>query len=145
MEAGKIKLEFIPFDLRKLVEPIVAAHQVAAKKKNLELRTKFEGYQEGILVGDPTRIRCACAYPLLHPPFVDNCRDCLCSQILYNALSNALKFTHKGWIEIIVTSSVRPLTLELVENPNELNVQIDVTLCVSDTGMFRLDTNRACF
>ncbi len=78
VEAGKIDLEQIDFDLRKLFEDTVASMAQRAAEKKLEL-VLDESQMERVWVrGDPGRIR----------------------QILNNLLGNAIKFTSEG--EIVV-------------------------------------------
>ncbi len=82
IEAGKMALEQIPFDGRKLVEDCVRVHQAKAAAKGIDLNWQADSALPLRLVGDPLRIR----------------------QILDNLLSNAVKFTATGG----VTASVRP-------------------------------------
>jgi signal transduction histidine kinase/CheY-like chemotaxis protein len=77
IEAGKLSLETIEFDLADLVQGAYQAFTVLANKKGLSFRLDIAG-AEGTYRGDPTRIR----------------------QILYNLISNALKFTHEGEIAV---------------------------------------------
>ena len=83
LEAGRMELENIPFDLPALVESVVSILTPRAKEKGVELHAtlRLEGgrwYQ-----GDPTRLR----------------------QILANLTSNALKFTDKGVVAIDILAS----------------------------------------
>jgi signal transduction histidine kinase/ActR/RegA family two-component response regulator len=78
IEAGKMRLELMPFDLRAVVAQCVKTHLGKAREKDIELRF-IAGTDEAVTVsGDPLRIR----------------------QIVNNLLSNALKFTHRGWVEV---------------------------------------------
>lgn len=77
IEAGKIELESIPFDMSEVLGGAYSAFTALANKKGLSLRLDIEAIQ-GRYIGDPTRIR----------------------QIVYNLLSNALKFTEAGSVEI---------------------------------------------
>jgi two-component system sensor histidine kinase/response regulator len=74
MEAGKMEIESIDFDLRLVVED--AAHLVAARaaEKNLELAVMVDPETSVMVRGDPGRIR----------------------QVLVNMLGNAIKFTEAG-------------------------------------------------
>jgi signal transduction histidine kinase/CheY-like chemotaxis protein len=82
IEAGKLDLEATPFNLVKVVGDVQAAFSAVAQSKNLELDLRLEGVRPSELrLGDPTRVR----------------------QIVSNLVSNALKFTHDGGVEIILS------------------------------------------
>lgn len=111
IDEGKLQLEQLYFDLHELVTRVANSFQKEAGSRGLVLRTEFvnaPGPHE--VLGDPTRIR----------------------QILINLVSNALKFTEAGHIN--VRCEWRLLTDETLE----------VILSVIDTGVGipeeRLDT-----
>jgi CheY-like chemotaxis protein len=79
MEAGKMEIETIDFDLRSAVEETVGLLAARAFGKGLELVSLVEYGVPIALKGDPGRIR----------------------QVLVNLLSNAVKFTEEG--EVILT------------------------------------------
>ncbi len=81
IESGKLTFEKEAFDLRKLLHEVEAAIRVQADKKNLELSLELNGVKDIPLLGDPFRLR----------------------QILYNLLGNAVKFTLRGTVKLIVT------------------------------------------
>jgi signal transduction histidine kinase/DNA-binding response OmpR family regulator len=80
IEAGRMLLEQIPFDLREVAADCVKSMAPKARQKGIELRIQLATSLPPKLVGDPLRIR----------------------QILMNLLSNAVKFTDKGWVEVRV-------------------------------------------
>jgi len=82
IEAGKIELEDIDFDLRVTIETLNDLVAVKAHEKDLEYATMIHSNVPLALVGDPGRLR----------------------QILINLVGNATKFTQKG--EIIVNVSM---------------------------------------
>jgi PAS domain S-box-containing protein len=88
IEAGKLDLEEIAFDLGDLVHGAQAAFTSLANKKGLSFALDV-GQAEGVYLGDPTRVR----------------------QILYNLISNALKFTATG--EVRVSAAYREGALRL--------------------------------
>ncbi len=78
IEAGKLELETVPFELPELVDQLAASLAVRAHEKGLELIVDVEPEIPALLLGDPSRLR----------------------QILTNLISNAIKFTHHG--EVVV-------------------------------------------
>ncbi len=78
IEAGKIELEHIDFDLYSLLRSVMCLFQMQAEKKEILLKADYSENLPGYLKGDPTRLR----------------------QILVNLVGNALKFTEKGSIEL---------------------------------------------
>lgn len=80
IEARRIELEKIPFNLRDTVEHAVSSLAGQAERKGLELVCRIAPELPDRYRGDPGRLR----------------------QILLNLLSNAIKFTDRGEIEISV-------------------------------------------
>ena len=100
MEAGKLKLESIAFDIRELVENISETISHRALAKGLEFFAYISPAIKTLVVGDPVRFR----------------------QIIMNLAVNALKFTPKGEVSIMVEAEH--------DWPNDLELRIEVT----DTG-----------
>ena len=73
IEAGKMSLESIEFDIREVLSGAYAAFTAIANKSGISFILDIEP-AAGIYLGDPTRVR----------------------QVAYNFLSNALKFTKEG-------------------------------------------------
>ncbi len=80
IESGKLEIEEIPFDLRYIVESVGALVAPGAHAKGLELTCFVKPESSVRLRGDPERLR----------------------QVLVNLVSNAVKFTEKGNIDIRV-------------------------------------------
>ena len=80
MEAGKIELEAIDFDLHSLLDDFAAALSVRALEKGLEFFCSTEPAVPVLLRGDPGRLR----------------------QILNNLAANAIKFSEQGEVEVLV-------------------------------------------
>ncbi len=74
VEAGKLELEEIDFDLRETVEEVVGLLAENAHRKKLELLYEIPPAMQSAVCGDPNRFR----------------------QILTNLIGNALKFTEHG-------------------------------------------------
>ncbi|MCA9411047.1 MAG: response regulator [Candidatus Omnitrophica bacterium] len=80
IEAGKLEMESIPFDLRQVVEESVELVCELAISKNLDIGYRMDPSIPSRLIGDPTRIR----------------------QVLLNYLNNAVKFSSEGTIFVEV-------------------------------------------
>jgi len=80
IEAGRMTLEKIPFDLRILLEDCVKSQQPKAAENRVELRFEVSADIPEQVVGDPLRIR----------------------QILWNLIGNAVKFTEDGTVTVSV-------------------------------------------
>lgn len=74
IEAGKIELENIDFNLRNTAEEVFVVLDFAAKEKRVNLRLNYPKKIPVMVVGDQGRVR----------------------QILFNLISNAVKFTKSG-------------------------------------------------
>ena len=81
MEAGKMTLEVIDFDLRTTVDEVVDLLAERATSKGVTLSCLFHADVSAALRGDPGRLR----------------------QILLNLLGNAIKFTAQGEVTLSVT------------------------------------------
>lgn len=82
MEADKLILENVAFDLRSLLEDVAQSIAIQAHSKGLELIGWMDPDQPAWFLGDPGRIR----------------------QILVNLVGNAIKFTEKG--EVVLRASI---------------------------------------
>jgi signal transduction histidine kinase/DNA-binding NarL/FixJ family response regulator len=82
IEAGKMVLERIPYDIRALAQDCVRSMVPRCRQKGIEISARVDPGVPPRLLGDPLRIR----------------------QILTNLLSNAVKFTEKGSVELRVAA-----------------------------------------
>ncbi len=80
MEAKKMKLDNIIFDLRQLSDEVVKTHSFKAKEKNIELKYLFDKSIPNFIIGDSQKLR----------------------QVFNNFLTNAIKFTDRGFVEFTV-------------------------------------------
>jgi signal transduction histidine kinase/AmiR/NasT family two-component response regulator len=80
IEAGKLELETLAFDIRDLVDEVVGLWTQAAEAKDVRLVRTVDPLAPTWVSGDPTRLR----------------------QILTNLISNALKFTASGEVSVRV-------------------------------------------
>jgi two-component system sensor histidine kinase/response regulator len=79
IEAGKMTLEKIPFDLRALLADCIKAHQPKANENSVSLRAEVSPAVPQLITGDPLRVR----------------------QIVANLVSNAVKFTEHGEVRVL--------------------------------------------
>lgn len=96
MEAGKLSIENINFNIRELIEDVIKTHTKKVEEKGLDFKYSFSSSIPKILVGDPQRIR----------------------QVLNNLISNAIKFTQDGGISVDVK--------KLFAKDNEVTIQFSV-------------------
>jgi signal transduction histidine kinase/CheY-like chemotaxis protein len=82
IEAGKVEIECIDFDLRECVEDVMQIFADSAHKKGIELACLVPDDVSRAFQGDPGRLR----------------------QILTNIIGNAVKFTERGEVFVRVTA-----------------------------------------
>ncbi|MEO8657946.1 MAG: response regulator [Bryobacteraceae bacterium] len=97
VEAGKLDLEHIEFNLRHCIESACQSVRVPVAEKQLQLVCHFAPTVPELVVGDSTRFR----------------------QIVINLVANAVKFTKRGEVVLRVES--------LHEDANETVLQISVS------------------
>jgi CheY-like chemotaxis protein len=81
IEADKLELEEVEFDIRDMLEKVVRLLSVKTLHRNIEMIAFLSPDIPNKLTGDPTRTR----------------------QVLINLLGNALKFTKEGYISLSIT------------------------------------------
>jgi len=79
IESGKLRLEKIAFNLNDLVPSLLSTFTYQAREKRIALDYKIDKKLNKILLGDPVRL----------------------NQVLINLVSNAVKFTHNGSIQVV--------------------------------------------
>ncbi|WP_345953131.1 ATP-binding protein [Mucilaginibacter sp. PAMB04168] len=81
IESGKVVFENIRFNLMELMHNICGGQIIKANEKGLIFKLKIDdALRNRIVIGDPTRI----------------------TQIIFNLVSNAIKFTRQGFVEVKV-------------------------------------------
>ena len=82
IESGKIAFENIKFNLNELMYNICGAQIIKAEEKGLDFQLSIDNFiRYHYIIGDPTRL----------------------SQIIFNLISNAIKFTARGKITVLVS------------------------------------------
>ncbi|MGM0450816.1 MAG: ATP-binding protein [Pseudomonadota bacterium] len=80
VEAGKMRLEYGPLDLGRLLEDVRHIFEIRAREKGLDLVFEMEEDMPPVMVLDETRLR----------------------QVLFNLVGNAIKFTDHGEVRVRV-------------------------------------------
>ena len=92
LEAGRVELERIDFDLVDTVEAAVGLLAPRAREKGLDLATFIDPAARFVCHGDPTRLR----------------------QVMLNLVGNAIKFTERGGVTVEVMPRRQPGGHELM-------------------------------
>ena len=93
LEAGKITIEKIPFNPKKLIEDVVAVSLPQPLKSDVKIITEIPQEADQIFLSDPFRIK----------------------QILANLITNAYKFTQEGSITITAQVIAKSLKFEVID------------------------------
>jgi PAS domain S-box-containing protein len=90
VEAGKMELESVSFDLARVLNGVQATYSASATERGVELGLEVAD-DVGVFLGDPTRVR----------------------QIVANLVSNSVKFTGEGRVGIAARHDGEGLLLEV--------------------------------
>jgi PAS domain S-box-containing protein len=101
METGNVELEKVRVDIRELVQSVSSSLQYKAAEKNIYLSKTVEDTVPQFIMGDRTRL----------------------SQILLNLVSNAVKFTDTGGVNI---------DLKIIQ---ESDKDVRIRFSITDTGI----------
>ena len=94
LEQGRVEINWMPFDIQKLIDRVVIAHQQLADKKDIRLIKKFP------------RVLC----------MVNGDSD-LIEQVIINLLSNAIKYSPTGSkIGIEVNEKENDIEISIIDN-----------------------------
>ena len=117
IEAGKLELEEIDFNLRTLIEAVIATLAFRAYDKGLELLYSIADNVPLFLKGDPVRLR----------------------QIIVNLIGNAIKFTEIGEIvvQVELDDSIQQASVNNITADGKIinNKFSNLHFSVSDTGI----------
>lgn len=87
MEAGKLTIDNIPFDMHELLESTVSVVNIRAEEKGVNIKLNYDKSAPDNFYGDSLRI----------------------GQVLKNLLSNAVKFTQSGSVEVSFKKNTKNL------------------------------------
>ncbi|MDR2745751.1 MAG: response regulator [Desulfovibrio sp.] len=108
VEAGKMTLERIPFDVRRLFGDIAACFQERSSNSGIAFRVDLDPSIPSALLGDPLRLH----------------------QIFINLVDNAFKFTEKGVVSIRAAVSARNgrnVTLDFAVEDTGIGMSLEQT------------------
>ena len=101
IEAGKINFETVPMDVNSIASHIIGGLQNKAIEKQIKLIVETDSRLTNKVSGDPTRL----------------------SQVIYNLVHNAIKFTAKG--SVLLSVHVKAIT----------DTEVTIDFRVTDTGI----------
>ena len=101
IESGKMQFEKVDFDLRDIVKSVINSFSFSCKEKGIALTYFIDESIPNVLIGDQVKL----------------------SQILYNLIGNAIKFTSKGGVDLSIHCE------------KLLNDQAELSIIVQDTGI----------
>jgi signal transduction histidine kinase/ActR/RegA family two-component response regulator len=106
IEAGKLVLEQAEFDLEETARGAISAFGATAQAKGLSLALNVQPAARGVYLGDSVRVR----------------------QILYNLISNGLKFTEAGGVKVTLSRRGSRLKLQVADTGIGLAADKQATL-----------------
>ena len=101
VEAGRMDLEILPFALADTVQDVVSLLAVRAEALGLRLSLQLPPDLPPVLCGDASRLR----------------------QVLFNLIGNALKFTERGGVRVVLAHQAQP------------DGRVGLTIEIHDTGI----------
>lgn len=115
IEAGRMDLEEAPFVLRQTIDSVVDLISPRANEKNIELAVLVDPAVPVAILGDETRLR----------------------QVLSNLMSNAVKFTDDGEVELNVRAEWldKPAESAPADPAEQPGGRYKITFSIRDTGI----------
>jgi signal transduction histidine kinase/CheY-like chemotaxis protein/HPt (histidine-containing phosphotransfer) domain-containing protein len=103
LESGKFSAEFIPFDIRSIVDPLHTSYHLRTDEKGINFVIEYPEDMPKWVFGDPTRL----------------------GQILNNLISNAIKFTDTGKVSLKITFEKNGKQNDFCFNVTDTGIGID--------------------
>lgn len=114
IEAGNMSLEYIDFDLHKLINGVVMLMSGHASEKGIYLKGEIAPSVPQYIKGDPTRLR----------------------QVITNLVNNAIKFTENGGVRIVLN---RETNEDSAQNLASIRLDVvDTGIGISEEGKEKL-------
>jgi signal transduction histidine kinase/ActR/RegA family two-component response regulator/HPt (histidine-containing phosphotransfer) domain-containing protein len=113
IEAGKMELEEVDFNLRTLNGEVVQSFSLQAETKRLKLTYYIGPDVPTLLKGDPVRLK----------------------QVLLNLVGNAIKFTETGEVTITVEAARSDAGGKALHRGDRAASSVALLFCVRDTGI----------
>ncbi len=101
IEAGKLEMEEHPFTLEGICQDIIDLYGNTCTEKGLKLLIKTDEHSKNFIIGDALRLK----------------------QVLFNLVSNAIKFTKQGSVSLTIESTIKENNL------------LHCTFTIQDTGI----------
>ncbi|KAK4484093.1 hypothetical protein RD792_011313 [Penstemon davidsonii] len=115
IEAGRLELEAVPFDLRTILDDVLSLFSEKSRKKGIELAVFVSDKVPEIVVGDPGRFR----------------------QVITNLVGNSVKFTEQGHIFVQVLLAEQAKSIINVKTEISLNGESE---CISQPCAQKFNT-----
>jgi signal transduction histidine kinase/CheY-like chemotaxis protein/ligand-binding sensor domain-containing protein len=103
IEAGKLILESIDFNLKELISNIVKMLRIKAREKGIDVNYGFDDALPAVVTGDPVRI----------------------GQVINNLVGNAIKFTENGSVSVFIKPDKSDGTLRYHFSIKDTGIGID--------------------
>lgn len=103
LESGKFSADFIPFDIRSIVDPLYTSYLLRTDEKGISFSIDYPKDMPKWVFGDPTRL----------------------GQILNNLISNAIKFTDNGKVSLKITFERKGKLNEFCFHVTDTGIGID--------------------
>ena len=108
IEADKLEVEYLDFFLFDFVQEIVVLEEVTAKEKAIAFKLHYNYPLPDIIQSDPTRLK----------------------QVLLNLVSNAIKFTHEGSVELGIRCDLKASQLLFTVRDTGIGVDAESALAL---------------
>ncbi|XP_023548203.1 histidine kinase 4-like [Cucurbita pepo subsp. pepo] len=103
IEAGKLELEAVPFDLRLILDDVLSLFSEKSRHKGVELAVFVSDRVPEIVMGDPGRFR----------------------QVITNLVGNSVKFTEQGHIFVKVQLAEQSMASTNIKSETHVNGNLD--------------------